>query len=362
MNEYKLSDIAPLINAEITGNKDSLITNIAKIEEAKEGDLSFIANPKYLKFGKTTKATALIVSKTYSTSRNDIALLKVDDPYFAFLKIMEFVMAPKNKPPLSGVHPSAIINDNVKLGKNVYIGPNTVICNNCTIGNNVIIHALVYIGEDTIIDDNSLIYPNVVIRNNIRIGKNVIIHPGVVIGADGFGFVPNKSVGGYDKLPQLGGVIIEDNVEIGANTTIDRATIGNTIIHLGVKLDNLIQIAHNVTIGENSAIAAQSGISGSTKIGKDCIIAGQVGLVGHIEVADKIVIGAKSGISKSLKKEGGKYFGLPAKEFREASKIEAIIRQLPELLLEIKELKEKVQDLEKQALSRNNYDSLSEND
>jgi UDP-3-O-[3-hydroxymyristoyl] glucosamine N-acyltransferase len=361
MSEYKLADIALLINAELIGDKNSLITNIAKIEEAKSGDLSFIANPKYLKFGKTTKATALIVSKTYTTNRNDIALLKVDDPYFAFLKIMESVLAPKSKNHLSGIHPSAIINDNVKIGKNVYIGPNTVIYGNCTIGDNVIIHALVYIGEDTIINDNSLIYPNVVIRNKITIGKNVIIHPGAIIGSDGFGFVPNKSTGKYDKLPQLGGVIIEDNVEIGANTTIDRATIGNTIIHSGTKLDNLIQIAHNVVIGENSAMAAQSGISGSTKLGKNCIVAGQVGLVGHIEVADKIAIGAQSGVSKSLKKEGATYFGTPAKELRETLKIEAIIRQLPELLLEIKELKQKIQDLEKQVFEKNNYASLPEN-
>ena len=352
MNEYKLSDIALLIDAELIGDKNSLITNIAKIEEAKNGDLSFIANPKYLKFGETTKATALIVSKTYATNRSDISLLKVDDPYFAFLKIMEFVLAPKNKTPLSGVHPSAIINNNVKIRKNVYIGPNTVICDNCIIGDNVIIHALVYIGEDTVINDNTLIYPNVVIRDKVTVGKNVIIHPGAIIGADGFGFVPNKSSGKYDKLPQLGGVIIEDNVEIGANTTIDRATIGNTIIRSGVKIDNLIQIAHNVVVGENSVMAAQSGISGSTKIGKNCIIAGQVGLVGHIEIADKVVIGAQSGVSKSLKKEGGTYFGSPAKEFREASKIEAVIRQLPELLLEIRELKQKVQDLEKQVFEK----------
>ena len=351
MNQYKLSDIALLIDAEIVGDANSTITNIAKIEEAKNCDLSFIANPKYLKFGETTKATALIVSKTYTTNRSDVALLKVDDPYFAFLKVMEFVLAPKNKKPLPGVHPSAVVGDNAKIGKNVYIGPNVVINDNCAIGDNVIIHALVYIGEDTTVGNNSLIYPNVVIRNNITIGENVIIHPGAVIGADGFGFVPNKS-GTYDKLPQLGGVIIEDNVEIGANTTIDRATIGNTVIRSGVKLDNLIQIAHNVVVGENSAIAAQSGVSGSTKIGKNCIVAGQVGLVGHIEIADKIAIGAQSGVSKSLKKEGATYFGSPAKELRNALKIEAVVRQLPELLLEIKELKQKVQDLEKRVLDK----------
>jgi len=349
--QYKLSDIAVLIDAEIVGDKDSTITNIAKIEEAKSGDLSFIANPKYLKYGETTKASALIVSRTYTTNRGDIALLKVDDPYFAFLKIMEIVLAPKEKKVLTGVHPSAVIGDNVKIGKNVYIGANCVINENCTICDNVIIHALVYIGEDTTVDENTLIYPNVVIRNNIKIGKNVIIHPGAVIGADGFGFVPTKT-GGYEKLPQLGGVIIEDNVEIGANTTIDRATIGNTIICSGVKLDNLIQIAHNVVVGENSAMAAQSGISGSTKLGKNCIVAGQVGFVGHIEIADRVIVGAQSGVSKSLKKEGATYFGSPVKEIRNALKIEGAVRQLPELLLEIKELRQKVQGLEKQVLEK----------
>jgi UDP-3-O-[3-hydroxymyristoyl] glucosamine N-acyltransferase len=347
MPEYNLSEVAQLINAEIIGDPGIKISNIAKIEEAVNGDLSFIANPKYLKYAETTNASALIVSKGFITERTDIALLKVDDPYFAFLKLMETLETPKEATKLTGIHPTAVIEDSVKLGNNVYIGPHVVISCKCEIGNDTIIHAGAYIGEDSSIGSSTLIYPNVVIRNKSKIGNRVIIHPGVVIGGDGFGFVPTKE-GKYVKLPQLGGVIIEDDVEIGANTTIDRATIGNTIIHSGTKIDNLIMIAHNVVIGENSVMAAQVGISGSTKIGNHCVIAGQVGMVGHIEIADKVTIGAQSGISKSIKKEGSTFFGSPAKEYHEALRNEGAVRQLPELLKEFRELKQKIANLEKQ--------------
>ena len=347
MPEYNLSEVALLINAEIIGNPGIKISNIAKIEEAVNGDLSFIANPKYLKYAETTNASALIVSKGFVTQRTDIALLKVDDPYYAFLKIMETIETPKNAVKLTGIHPTAVIDESVKLGDNVYIGPHVVICSKCEIGNDTIIHAGTYIGEDSSVGNSTLIYPNVVLRNKSKIGSRVIIHPGVVIGGDGFGFVPTKE-GKYVKLPQLGGVIIEDDVEIGANTTIDRATIGNTIIRSGTKLDNLIQIAHNVVIGENSVMAAQTGISGSTKLGKNCVIAGQVGMVGHIELADKVTVGAQSGISKSIKKEGSFFFGSPATEYHDCLRHEAAVRQLPELLKEFRELKQKLEELEKQ--------------
>jgi len=347
MQQYKLSDVAMLIGAEIIGDPGITISNIAKIEEAASGDLSFIANPKYLKFAETTNASAIIVSREFVTTRTDITLLKVDDPYYSFLKIMERIGTPEGYTPPKGIHPSAVIDDTVKIGEDVYIGPNAVICKNCVIGNKSIIHAGVYIGDSSSVGESSLIYPNAVIRDKVKIGNNVIIHPGVVIGADGFGFVPTKE-GNYIKLPQLGGVVIEDNVEIGANTTIDRATIGNTIIKSGAKLDNLIMIAHNVVVGENTVIAAQTGISGSAKVGKNCILAGQVGLVGHIEIADKVTVGAQSGISKSVKKEGSTYFGSPAKEYHDALRNEGAIRQLPEMLKEFRELKLKVSELEKQ--------------
>jgi UDP-3-O-[3-hydroxymyristoyl] glucosamine N-acyltransferase len=347
MDEYNLSEVALLIDAELVGDPGIKVSNIAKIEEAVSGDLSFIANPKYLKYADTTNASALIVSKAFTTARTDIALLKVDDPYFSFLTIMERIETPKNLTPLKGIHPTAVIDESVKLGKDVYIGPHVVICGKCEIGNNTVIHAGCYIGENSVIGNSTLIYPNVVIRDKSKIGNKVIIHPGVVIGADGFGFVPTKD-GKYVKLPQLGGVVIEDNVEIGANTTIDRATIGNTIIHSGTKIDNLVMVAHNVVVGDNTVLVAQTGISGSTKIGKNCVIAGQVGLVGHIEIADKVTIGAQSGISKSIKKEGSMYFGSPATEYHVALRNESAVRQLPEMLKEFRELKQKILDLEKQ--------------
>lgn len=347
MVEYKLSDIAKLIGAQIVGNPEIKIYNIAKIEEAQSGDLTFLANPKYFKFVDRTNASAIIVSKDFSTERKDITLLKVDDPYYSFLKIMEALEAPAQSQKPVGIHPTAIIGNNTILGKDIYIGPYVVIGNNCSVADGTIIHAGVFIGDNTLIGNFSLIYPNVVIREKTKIGNNVIIHPGAIIGADGFGFVPTKE-GTYLKLPQLGGVVIEDNVEIGANTTIDRATIGNTIIRSGTKLDNLIQIAHNVVIGENTVIAAQTGIAGSTKVGKNCVFAGQVGIVGHIEIADKVTIGAQSGVSKSIKKDGSTFFGSPAKEYHEALRTEGAIRQLPELLIEFRQLKQKILELEKQ--------------
>jgi len=347
MPEYKLSDIARLIEAELVGDGNAVISNIAKIEEAQQGDLSFIANPKYLKYADSTNASALIVEKSFATSRSDISLLKVENPYFAFLKIMEKIQTPKDQKPLTGLHPASVIHPSVQIGENVYIGPNAVICENCKIGNNSIIHAGVYVGEDSSVGNSTVIYPNAVLREKTKIGNRVIIHPGAVLGADGFGFVPTKE-GKYIKLPQLGGVVVEDDVEIGANTTIDRATIGNTVIKSGTKLDNLIMLAHNVVIGENTVIAAQTGIAGSTKLGKNCVIAGQVGVVGHIEIADKVSVGAQSGISKSVKKEGTALFGSPAIEYRDSLRNESAVRQLPQLLVEFRELKQKISDLEKQ--------------
>ena len=230
-----------------------------------------------------------------------------------------------------------------KIGKDVFIGPNSFIGENAFINDGSIIHAGAFIGDSVNIGKDSLIYPNVVIREGCSIGSNVIIHSGTVVGSDGFGFVPQKD-GTYQKMPQLGGVIIEDDVEIGSNCCIDRATLGNTMIKKGTKLDNLIQIAHNVIIGENTVIAAQTGISGSTKLGKNCIIAGQVGFVGHIDLADNVTIGAQSGVSKSLR-QSGIYFGSPAKEHKETLKIEGALRHLPELLREFQQLKNEVSSL-----------------
>jgi UDP-3-O-[3-hydroxymyristoyl] glucosamine N-acyltransferase len=344
MSEFSISQIAEYLEGEVVGNLDIKISHLAKIEEAKEGDLTFLANPKYRKFAETTKASAIIVSNDFLPSRKDLAYIKVMDPYYAFLKALEKVEMPKDTVPLTGIHPSAIIAKSASIGENVYIGPYVVIGENCCIGTRTIIHSGTFIDNDSNVGENTLIYSNVSIREKCKIGSNVILHSGVVIGSDGFGFVPKKD-GTYQKLPQLGGVIIEDDVEIGSNCTIDRATLGNTIIKKGVKLDNLIQVAHNVSIGENTIIASQTGISGSTKIGKNCRIAGQVGFIGHIEIADNTTIAAQSGISKSLKQPGMVYFGSPVKEHKQAFRIEGAIKQLPELLTEVQRLKRQVEEL-----------------
>jgi UDP-3-O-[3-hydroxymyristoyl] glucosamine N-acyltransferase len=346
MQEYLISEIADFLDGKIIGDSNIKISQVAKIEEAKEGDISFIANPKYFKFAATTKASAIIVSLNFDPVRNDLVYIKVPDPYVAFLKIIEKIELPNiSKKPLSGIHPTAIVPSSAKIGQNVFIGPYVVLGEDTSLGDDSIIHAGTFIGDNSTIGSKTLIYPNVVIRERCKIGSGVIIHPGVVIGSDGFGFAPKKD-STYEKLPQLGGVIIEDDVEIGSNTTIDRATLGNTLIKKGTKLDNLIQIAHNVVIGENTVIAAQSGISGSTKIGNNCMFGGQIGIVGHIEIADKVSIGAQSGISKTIK-QPGIYFGSPAKEHMEAFRIEGAIKQLPELLREFRELKKHIEELEK---------------
>jgi UDP-3-O-[3-hydroxymyristoyl] glucosamine N-acyltransferase len=341
ISEYSILEIANLLNGKIEGNKDLLIRNIAKIEEAGDGDLSFLANPKYFKYLNTTKASAVIVSENFESTRSDITLIRVNDPYYSFLRILEKVEGSKHEQPKpKGIHPSAVISPGTKIGKDVFIGPCSFIGENSVINDGSIINAGSFIGNGVNVGKDTLIYPNVVIREGCSIGNNVIIHSGTVIGSDGFGFVPQKD-GSYQKLPQLGGVIIEDDVEIGSNCSVDRATLGNTTIKKGTKLDNLIQVAHNVIIGENTVIAAQSGISGSTKIGRNCIVAGQVGFVGHIDIADNVTVGAQSGVSKSLR-QSGIYFGSPAKGHKESLKIEGALRHLPELLHEFQQLKNEV--------------------
>ena len=342
--KFTIGQIASLIKAEIEGNKNGTIQNVAKIEEAVEGDIAFLSNLKYENFLYTTKASAVIIDKNLKLKRNvETTLLKVEDPYLSFThllqeydRMMKFSQTGREKP--------IFIGKKSKIGKNEYIAAFAYIGNNVTIGENVKIHSHVHIGDNVEIGDNCILYSGVKIYNDCKIGARCIFQSGVIIGSDGFGFAPQND-GSYKKIPQLGNVIIEEDVEIGANTTIDCATMGSTVIQKGVKIDNLVQIAHNVNIGKNTVIAAQTGIAGSTKVGENCVFAGQVGVVGHINIANKTTLASKTGISNNVKEEGKIFLGSPAMEIGDFKRSYVVYRKLPALSKQIKELEEKVINL-----------------
>jgi UDP-3-O-[3-hydroxymyristoyl] glucosamine N-acyltransferase len=342
--ELSISQIAEIIGGEINGDGTQKISSIAKIQEAGEGCISFLSNPKYEPYIYTTEATAVIVKKSFQPRKilNTI-LIKVDDPYLSFTSLLEeydkLISFQK-----VGIEDPCYIGKNCKIGENIYRGAFSYIGNNVNIGNNVKVYPQVYIGDNVKIGDNCVLHPGVKIYSRTIIGNNCVFQSGVVIGSDGFGFAPQQD-GSYKKIPQVGNVIIEDDIEIGANTVIDCATMESTIIRKGVKLDNLIQIAHNVEVGKHTVIAAQSGISGSSKLGENCIIGGQVGIVGHIEIANKISVAAKSGVSKSCLKEGTVLLGSIGFERNDYLRSYAIFRKLPELQNRIKELEEKIINL-----------------
>jgi UDP-3-O-[3-hydroxymyristoyl] glucosamine N-acyltransferase len=335
-----LEEIAKLVSGDIIGRKDVVITGVCGIKEAREGDLTFIANPKYLPLMEHTKASAVITSREIKTAAKPI--IQTDNPSLAFAKMITLVAPTDTKHP-KGIHKTAIIGEDVKLGKDVAIGPYVVIEDGVEIGDQTIIYASCYIGHHTKIGKDSLIYPNISIREKIAIGDRVIIHSGTVIGSDGFGFATVKGL--HHKIPQIGTVVIEDDVEIGANVTIDRARFDKTVIGKGTKIDNLVQIAHNVVVGENSIIVAQAGISGSTVIGNNVILAGQAGLVGHITIGDGAVVAAQAGVTKSVP-PNTKVSGYPAKPHETAKKVNACLQRLPDLVETIRELKKKVEELE----------------
>ncbi len=343
-----LGAIARLLNGEISSGEEIEIERLAKIEDACEGEITFFANPKYADYLSKTSATAILISKNVEAKElaqrtSPIHVVRVEDSYRAFLQLIDVFHPPATPLPI-GIHPSAVISPTASLGKNVTIGACVVIGDGCKIGDSSTLHPGVVLGENVEIGDNCLFYQNISVREGCKIGNRVIVHSGTVIGSDGFGFAPTPD-GTYEKIPQRGIVVIEDEVEIGANCTIDRATIGETRIKRGAKLDNLIQVAHNVIVGENTVIAAQTGISGSTKVGKNCIFAGQVGLVGHITIADKTTVGAQSGVSKSVTESGKTIFGSPAKEHRQAFRLQGAIQQLPDLLVEVRSLRQEIERL-----------------
>ncbi len=340
--EINILDAANLVGGKILGNSDIILTGVAKIENASKGDLTFLYLSSYEKYLQTTNATAVLVKPETEKNRDDLTFIEVEDPKAAFQQILMQYF--NYEISTSGIDETASMGEHCKIGENVVLGKNVVVGNNCTIGDNTkILHNTVIL-DNTIIGSNCLIYSNITIRENSLIGNNVIIHSNTVIGSDGFGYVPDKN-GVYKKVPQIGNVVIEDDVELGSNVSIDRAALDSTIIRKGAKIDNLVQIAHNVEVGENTVISAQTGVSGSTKIGKSCILAGQVGTVGHIEIADKVIIGAQSGVSKSLKKPGT-YFGYPAKELGTSLRLESHIRNLPKYSEKIANLEKKISELE----------------
>lgn len=343
--QLAVSELASLVNGKIEGDSSIFINNIAKIEAGEPGALSFLANMKYEQYLYTTKCSAVLVQHQFVPSQPVAAtLIRVDDPYAAFTQILEMASAANNK--LIGISEKASIHPSAQVGNDVYIGENVVIMTNAKVHDGAKIYPNTTIGEQSIIGKGTIVFSGVSIYNQIVVGSNCIIHSGTVIGSDGFGFapLPDRS---YKKIPQTGNVVIEDDVEIGANCSIDRATLGSTIIKKGVKLDNLVQIAHNVEIGEHTVIAAQSGIAGSTKVGKYCIIAGQVGIVGHSTIADGTVVGAQSGINGSIKEPNQRWFGSPAFEYGKALKSYASLKSLPELVKRVQELENKLNELQK---------------
>jgi UDP-3-O-[3-hydroxymyristoyl] glucosamine N-acyltransferase len=341
---FTAAQIAMIINGTVEGDPDAGVGSFGKIEEAQEGQLAFLANPKYEDYLYTTKASIVIVNEALVLKQPIAAtLLRVKDAYSAFATLLDKYQQIQTQQ-LSGIQEPAYIHATAKMGENVFVGAFAYIGENVIIANGVKIFPNAFIGNNVIIGKDSIIHPGVKIYHDCVIGSAVTIHAGTVIGSDGFGYAPQAD-GSLKKVPQIGNVVIEDGVEIGANTTIDRATIGSTLIRSGAKLDNLLQIAHNVEIGNNSVIAAQSGVSGSTKIGKNVMIGGQVGIVGHIQIADGSKINAQSGVSKSLKTPNSAVTGSPAYDYTSALRSQAISRNLPELEKRIIELEKLVKAL-----------------
>jgi UDP-3-O-[3-hydroxymyristoyl] glucosamine N-acyltransferase len=344
--EFSINQVAAMLGGKVKGDGDGRINMLAKIQDAKKGQIAFLSNPKYEQYIYTTKASAVIVKKDFQPKKEvECTLILVEDPYTSFTALLEeyHKLITYQK---TGIEQPSFIGSNSTVGENIYRGAFSYIGNNVTIGNNVKIYPQVFVGDNVAIGDNTVLYANVKLYAGTQVGKNCVIHSGTVIGSDGFGFAPQGD-GTYKTIPQLGNVIIEDEVAIGANTVIDCATIfgDSTIIRQGVKLDNLIQIAHNVEVGKNTVIAAQTGISGSTRIGENCLLGGQVGIAGHIVIANRTGIGAQSGVGKNTK-EGQRYTGSPAFELKEWFQSYALFKKLPDISYRLKDLEAKVRQLQ----------------
>ena len=344
--KFLASQIAALLNGTIEGNPDTEIWNVAKIEEGAPGMLSFLANPKYIPFIYETQSSAVIVNKDFVAEKPIAAtLIRVDDAYASFAKLLAFYdQITQDK---KGVSSLAFVSKTAKCGENIYLGEFAFVGENVTIGNNVKVYPQVYVGDGCVIGDNTVLYPGVRLYRNTVVGQRCIIHAGAVIGADGFGFAPQED-GHYEKIPQVGNVMIDDDVEIGANTTIDRSTMGSTRVHKGVKLDNLIHLAHNVEIGENTAMAAQVGVSGSTHLGKNCVVGGQTGFVGHLHIANGSKFGGQCGVMGSIKEENQEFMGTTIQPLKQYLKSNARFRHIDEMARKLDELEKELAELKSQ--------------
>ena len=339
--EFTAKQIAEFVNGNVEGDENAAINTFAKIEEGKTGAISFLSNPKYTHYLYTTESSVVLVNADLKLEQKVKAtLIRVPNAYEAVARLLQ--LYDSMKPKKTGVSPLASIAASAKIGENCYVGPFACIGENVVVGDNCQIYPHVTLGDGVKIGNGCLFYPNVTIYHGCKIGNSVTIHSGSVIGADGFGFAPNAE--GYDKIPQIGIVTIEDNVEIGANTCVDRSTMGSTYLRKGVKLDNLVQIAHNTDIGENTVMSAQVGIAGSTKVGQWCMFGGQVGLAGHIKIGNKVFLGAQSGVPGSIKDEQT-LIGTPPMEPKKYFKSQAIFRRLPELYAKINELEKELKKL-----------------
>lgn len=338
--EFTAKTVAEFLKGTIEGDPEVKLSGVSPIEQGREGTLAFLANPKYEKHIYSTGASVVLVNKDFVAEKSlSVTIIRVEDSYKAFASLLDLYQ--QSIPQKTGIDSRASISSSASLGENCYVGDFAYVGEKAIIGNNVKIYPHVYLGDKVKVGDNTILYPGVKIYSDCIVGKNCIIHAGAVLGSDGFGFAPDSD-GSYKKIPQIGTVVIEDNVEIGANVTIDRATMGATIIKKGAKLDNLIQIAHNVEIGESTVIAAQAGVSGSTKIGKYCMLGGQSGYAGHISLADKVQVGAQSGVPKNITKEGTALMGSPAFDYAKASRSIAAYKNLPELVQRVNQLEQEI--------------------
>jgi UDP-3-O-[3-hydroxymyristoyl] glucosamine N-acyltransferase len=340
--EFTAQQIAELINGTVEGNENQVIRDVSKIEEGRPETLTFLANPKYEQHIYNTDASVVIVNNSFKPEKPVKAtLIRVEDAYQALARLLQ--MYESSLPKKTGIEQPSFIDSSASIGEFAYIGAFAYISEKAKIGNNTQIWPGAFIGEGVEIGENTIIYSGTKVYKNCKIGNNCIIHAGAVVGSDGFGFAPGPD-GDYQKIPQVGNVVIEEFVEIGANTTIDRATMGSTIIRKGAKIDNLVQIAHNVEIGSNTVIAAQTGVAGSTKIGKNCMFGGQVGIAGHLKIADQVKMAAQTGVAKSITKEGTVMMGSPAMDAMQYNKSYVMFRKLPAIYQQLQELEKKVSE------------------
>ena len=342
--EFSAKQIAEFIQGTIVGDENATVHTFAKIEEGIPGAISFLSNPKYTPYIYDTQSSIVLVNNDFVPEKEVKAtLIKVNNAYESLAKLLN--LYEMSKPKKTGIDPLAYIAPTAKIGENVYIAPFACVGDNAEIGDNTSLHPHATVGSGAKVGHDCILYPHVTVYHDCRVGNHCILHAGSVVGADGFGFAPSPE--GYEKIPQIGITILEDNVEIGANTCIDRATMGATIIRKGVKLDNLIQIAHNVEVGSNTVMASQVGIAGSTKVGEWCMFGGQVGVAGHIKVGNKVNMGAQSGVHSSIK-DGEALIGTPPMPLKGYFKSSAVFRKLPEMYLELNSLKKEIEELKKQ--------------